>query len=200
MLQQILIIHGGTTFDTYEEYISYLKNKETDPERLIVHDYWHSTLAKELGSDYQILLPKMPNASDARYQEWKIWFERIVRLLEDNFILIGHSLGGIFLAKYLSENTIKKTIKATILIAPPFDDSGSGESLTDFKLPTSLERFSGQGGKIYLFHSKDDPTVSFEQLEKYKKSLPKAESIIFTDKQHFNQENFPELAKLIRKI
>lgn len=198
--QQILVVHGGTTFDTNDDYISYLKNKEIDLEWLKPRVYWSSTITKELGNKHQVLVPKMPDSTNARYQEWKIWFERIISLLENNLILIGHSLGGIFLAKYLSENTIKKTVKATILIAAPFDDTISKESLADFKLPNSLEKFSSQGGKIYLFHSKDDPYISLEQLEKYEKALPKARSIIFTDKQHFNQEDFPELANLIRKI
>ena len=44
--------------------------------------------------------------TNARYEEWKIWFERMIPFLNDNVILVGHSLGGIFFVKYLSENLL----------------------------------------------------------------------------------------------
>lgn len=98
-----------------------------------------------------------------------------------------------------SENNISRKIKATILVAAPFDDEKSGKSLADFKLSSSLESFVKHGGKIYLIQSKDDPEVLFEQLEKYKKALPNAKTMIFENREHFNQESFPEIVELIKK-
>src|SRR3972149_7104015 len=105
MNQQIVIISGGTTFDTYRDYISYLKNKEISLEKLRPRRDWKDTLADKLGDNFDILFQKMPNVTNARYKEWKIYLERIVTFLKKNVILIGHSLGGIFLAKYLSEHS-----------------------------------------------------------------------------------------------
>ena len=200
MKQQIVVIHGGTTFDTYEEYISYLRNKEISLEKLRMQRDWKDTLAERLGENYEVLFPRMPNGTNARYVEWKIWFERIIPLLNEDVILVGHSLGGIFLAKYLSENSFPKRIKATILIATPFDDTDSEEKLIDFKLPDSLAKFAKQGGAIYLIHSRDDLVVPFEQLGKYKQALAKAKTVIFEDRDHFKQETFPEVVELIRKL
>ena len=160
---------------------------------------WKDTLAERLGEDFDVLSPRMPNGTNARYKEWEIWFERITPFLGKDLIFIGHSLGGIFLAKYLSENTISKTIKATILVAAPFDDANE-ESLADFKLSSSLAKFSEQSGVIYLIHSKDDPIVPFEQLKKYKQGLPNSKTIILNNREHFNQEAFPEIIKLIRTL
>ncbi len=87
-----------------------------------------------LGNKFDVLLPKMPNPSNAKYNEWKIIFNKISKLLEKNVILIGHSLGAIFLIKYLSENKFPKKILATLLISPPYDDDGMEESLGDFYL------------------------------------------------------------------
>ena len=80
-----------------------------------------------------------------------------------------------------------------MLVATPFDDENSEESLSDFVLPASLEKITEQADKIYLFHSKDDPVVPFAQANKYKTALPNSEIIVFTDRQHFNQEYFPNL-------
>jgi predicted alpha/beta-fold hydrolase len=47
----------------------------------------------------------MPNKLNARYHEWKIFFEGILSKLdrEDEITLVGGSLGGCFLLKYFSE-------------------------------------------------------------------------------------------------
>lgn len=203
MKKQIVVIHGGTSFKTYEDYITYLKTKEINIEKLKPCKDWKDSLKSELGNDYEILMPRMPNGTNARYKEWKIWFERIAEVLNDGLILIGHSLGGIFLAKYLSENIFSKRISATILVATPFDDTDGAdgqESLIDFTLSPSLEKFTKQGGKIYLLHSKDDPVVPFAQLARYQNKLPGAEVVVFDNKEHFNQETFPEIIELIRSI
>jgi len=203
MKKQVIIIHGGTSFKTYEDYLSYLKTKEISIEKLKPYKEWKDTLLAELGGGYEILMPRMPNGTNAQYKEWKLWFERIAEILNDNLILIGHSLGGIFLAKYLSENIFQKQIVATILVAAPFDDTEGAdgqESLTDFALPLSLEKFAKQSSKIFLLHSKDDPVVPFLQHAKYQDKLPSAETIVFENREHFNQEMFPEIIKLIKSI
>jgi len=200
MKQQVVAIHGGDTFDTYKDYISFLINRKIDPERLKPKRDWKNTLLEKLGENYEVLLPRMPNRTNAQYKEWKIWFERIIPFFQKGTILIGHSLGGIFLPKYLSENTIAKTIKAVILVAAPFDDGDSEYSLASFKLPSSLKKFSKKIDKIYLIHSKDDSVVPFKNLEKYQKALPNAKPMIFYNREHFGQGTFPEIVKLIKSL
>lgn len=198
MKKQVLVIGGGTSFDTYDDYIDYLKNKEIDLDRLKPRTDWKSTLADKLGGDYEVFLPSMPNKRNAKYKEWKIWFERILPLLNNEVILIGHSLGAAFLAKYLSLNKISTSIRATILVSAPMKMEQKGETLIQFSPPQNLKKLSEQCKKIYLIHSKDDQIVKFEHLEKYKKALPDAELIIFKDRGHFLQENFPEIVELVR--
>lgn len=203
MKKQVIVIHGGTSFKTYDDYISYLKSKEIKIEKLRPHKDWKDTLVSKLGENYEILMPRMPNGTNARYEEWKLWFNRISEVLNDGLILIGHSLGGIFLAKYLSENSFPKKISAVILVAAPYDDAEGAdgkESLEDFGLLPSLKKFTKQVAKIYLIHSKNDPVVPFAQLAKYQKSLPNAEVFTFENREHFNQETFPEIIKIIKSI
>jgi len=200
MKKQVLVIHGGTTFTTYREYLSFLKSAriELDEFRSGRSD-WKDNLQKNLGEFFDVLRPTMPNGKNAKYKEWQIWFEKIIPLLNKEIILVGHSMGGIFLAKYLSENRFPKTILATILVAAPFNDEG-GESLGDFNLPKSLAKFEKQSREIFLIYSTDDPSVPFSKLEKYKKALPNAKTLIFKDRGHFRLETFPEIAKLIKNI
>ncbi len=199
MKQQILIINGGSTFDTYDEYLGDLKNLELDFERL-GRKGWKNWLKTELEETFDIIIPKMPNPNNAKYNEWKIWFEKLLPFLRDNIVLIGHSLGGIFLVKYLSENDFPKKIRAIYLIAPPYDAKDSEYSLSDFALPKNLQKFSRQGSKVFIYHSEDDPIVPFVDAKKYKEQLPRAKLYVFKDREHFNQEQFPELLESIKKL
>lgn len=197
MKQQLLVVHGGDTFENYEDYLYFLQNFQIDLERLKSKEDWKTTLQKRLGDEYEVFLPSMPNKTFANYDEWKIWMDKISPLLQDDVILIGHSLGGVFWAKYLSTTKFPKKIKAVFLVAAPFEKDSENNSLAGFTLPMVLDM---QTDKIYLYHSKDDSIVSFEELFKYKKALPKAVVRELDLARHFNQEYFPDLLEDIKKL
>jgi predicted alpha/beta hydrolase family esterase len=199
MKKQIIVIHGGSVFDTYKEYIDFLKKYKLDFKKLKLK-LWKENLPNRLGNGFEVISPRMPNSMNAKYKEWKIMFEKLFPFFKNNLILLGHSLGGIFLAKYLSENKFPRKIKATFLVAAPYDDKTTKDSLGDFKLPKKLDKFQKQGGKIFLYQSKDDLSVSLVDLKKYKKSLPEAEVVMFRKKGHFNQVEFPEIVKDIKRL
>lgn len=202
MKKQIIVIHGGNTFKAYKDYFKFLKNRQIDFEKFKNAGDWKDNLEKNLGKEFEVILPLMPNKANAKYAEWKIWFEKGIPYFNKEVILVGHSLGGIFLAKYLSENNFTKKIKAVFLVASPFDvkDRDKSKSLADFILPKSLNKFERQADKIFIYHSKDDPTVPFADFEKYKKAIPSAKTISFKNKGHFNQKEFPEIVKDIKSL
>jgi len=160
---------------------------------------WKDHLASNL-KDFEVIYPNMPNMRNSRYEEWKLWFEKALLLLTDEVILVGHSLGGTFLVKYLSENDFSKKITALHLVAPPYDTEVNKESLADFALSSTVENISEKADKIFIYQSKDDPEVAFADAEKYKRDLPMAELIAFEDRGHFLQEDFPELIDKIKEI
>ncbi len=197
MNRQVVVIGGGTTYESYDEYLDDLKNKTVTADKFKGRKDWKDGLVNELGEGFEVFTPRMPNVTNAKYTEWKIWLERLVPFLNDGVILVGHSLGGIFLAKYLSENKFPVKIRSTILIAAPFDNENSEESLGDFMLPHELTILEQQGGQIYLVQSKDDPVVPFGDLGKYQMVLPNAKSIILDNLGHFKIESFPEIVELL---
>jgi len=197
--KQIIVIHGGNTFDTYKKYISFLQNYKIDFERML-NKGWKDSLRKKLGRGFEIVLPKMPNPSNAKYIEWRIWFEKLFPFLEKEVVLVGHSLGGIFLAKYLSENKLPKRILATFLVASPHDDKNSKHSLADFKLKKDLSGLQNQSKELFFYHSRNDDVVPFTAFEKYKKALPSANYKEFKNRGHFAQNSFPEIVRDIKRI
>jgi len=143
----------------------------------------------------------MPNALNAKYFEWQIWFKKLFPFLNKEVILIGGSLGGIFLVKYLSENKFPKKIKGLFLVAPPFGDRDKKYSLADFNPKIkNLKNIEKQCTYINIYHSKNDPVVPFEDFLNYKKYLTKANFHEFKNREHFSQEKFPEIIKDIKKI
>lgn len=198
MPKQLFVMHGGDSFNTYDEYIAALKAIDLDLGRATFKG-WKQQLPTVLGDEYDVIQPRMPNANNAKYFEWKIWFEKHIPFLQDDVILVGHSLGGIFLAKYLSEETFPKKIRATLLVAPPFS-TVVDHPLGDFNFSTNLSKLAEQGGEIYLFQSKDDDVVPYFNVEMYQKELPKAHVMIFGDRGHFHVTEFPELVEIVKKL
>lgn len=200
--KQIIYIHGGNAFSNYNAFLEYLKTAEIrDPLGEKMQKKWQSILREELGETHEVYMPAMPNSKNAKYAEWKIWFERHHAFLRDDVILIGHSLGGYFLAKYLSEEKMPVIVRALYLLAAPFEpDDFGGEDGGDFVFdPANLPRLAEHVGRVFILHSTDDPVVPYAHAEKYKAALPKAELVTFTDKNHFILEEFPELIAHIRE-
>ncbi|CAN5174519.1 hypothetical protein BH09PAT1_BH09PAT1_7310 [soil metagenome] len=190
-MQQVVVIHGGNAFENYQDYLASLKSRDVSLEDLRRKD-WKGSLATSLGDKFDILTPRMPNSNNARYLEWKIYFENLLPLFDEDIILVGHSLGGIFLAKYLSENKYPKNIKAIFLIAAPFNTK-IRHPLVDFNLTPPLIRLKNQAGKVFIYHSIDDKVVHMANSKFYLKELPEAVMRSFTDRGHFNFESLPEL-------
>lgn len=197
---QIFIVHGGTTFKNDKDYLHFLKTRWIRVQKKIswTGDY----LDRKLGNKFEIIRPRMPLQDNAKYRDWKIYFERHIPYLKNNIILIGSSLGGIFLAKYLSEQKFPKKILATFLVCPPFDNSVIGEDLVNgFKLKSDLSLLEKNSKKLYLMFSKDDDCVPVSHAEKYRNKLKNADIIIYKSKNgHFNVPKFPEIVKIILGI
>jgi predicted alpha/beta hydrolase family esterase len=196
---QVFLIHGGNTFKTKKDYLKFLKSRKITVDK---RKYWSGDyLTKQLGSGFQIIRPKMPLSENASYEDWKIHFKRHVPYMKNNIILIGNSLGGIFLAKYLSENRFPKKILSTYLVCPPFDSSIPGEDLAGgFKLKANLSKLEKSSKNLVLMFSKDDDVVPVSHAEKYRKKLKNANIIIYKRKNgHFKISTFPEIIKMIKK-
>ena len=196
---QILLIHGGMTFKNKKYYLGYLKTRKISIEKKIKwsDDY----LDKKLGNYFEIIRPSMPLKENAKYNEWKIHFERYFPYIRNSIILVGSSLGGIFLAKYLSENKFPKKILSAYLIGPPFDNTIKGEELVGgFKLKSDLSLIEKNSKKVNFLFSKDDNTVPVSHAKKYARKIINARIIIYKSKNgHFKISKFPELVRMIKK-
>ena len=201
MKKQIVIIHGGNILDAKDNFLIYLNKKKVTIDYFKSKKGWKEDFEEKLEDEFEIFTPKMPNKENAKYVEWKIWFEKLIPFLGDDITLIGHSLGGLFLVKYLSESIFPKKIKALILIATPYNGKDRKHNLdTDYFFNDDFQMITNQVDKIFLFHSTDDEVVSFSDFEIYNKNLTSASFMSFNDRGHFNNDKFLELINTVKAI
>jgi len=193
-MKQAVFIHGGETFETYDAYLDALRSWSYSPQPANAKR-WKHTLPERLDDEWEVFMPLMPNKQNAKYEEWCIWFEKVIPHLKDDVVLVGHSLGGLFLAKYLDEHTFPVSVRATFLVAAPFDTRDP-----EFSISSSLDTLPKQAGKLFLYQSIDDPEVPFSALETFRSMLPDAEVRIFSDRGHIMQPEFSELVEDILSV
>ena len=135
------------------DYAERLLQDLDSPNVFIIHGWeankdsnWFSFLKISLEkSGCKVWLENFPNSKNPQYEEWKKFFkEKYLPHIKSNSILIGHSLGGTFLSRFLSEEKLQ--IGELILVAPPIDDCGISEIANFFpgKFPLNKNKESDQ--------------------------------------------------------
>lgn len=199
---QIIFIDWWNIFKNDEVYFQRIKKREYQPERE-TRQKRHNQIYEKLKEKYNVFRPEMPNRKNAKYKLRKLRFEKVLKKANiENLTLIGHSLWGMFLIKYLWENWFPKKIKQLHLVSAVLDNTDMPEEekyLGDFeynpKIIPNLEKYCEN---IFIYHSKDDPIIPYSHGEKIKSYLPKAKFLRFENKWHFNIPRFPELLKNIK--
>lgn len=200
-MKQILFIHGGTLAKDNQELLETMSKWDINPfkERKRRRD----TLYKHF-PDFTFIKPDMPNKELANYALWKMWFEKHIPFLDpEELIIIGHSLGGMFLTKYFAENSFPLPVAQLHLVAPVLDQEGLNEGdnyLWDFAYAEQdIAKIAGKAQHICVWASKDDDSVPYTHGVRIHQQIAGAELFLFEDKGHFRQEEFPELVTTIRK-
>lgn len=199
MKQQVVFMTGGTPAENFESYYDFLQQQEYDPyEELFLN--WNKTLGEKLGDEYEYLRVPLRESSYADYKAWKIMFEKMFPYLRDDMILIVTSLGASFMLKYFWENDFPVRIKKLMFVCPAVwntPEEKLGSFAFDLEQATRLRRWVDE---IYIYHSKDDTIVPFEQSLELNSYFPEAQFREYFDRGHFfMQEDFPEIIEDIKK-
>jgi predicted alpha/beta hydrolase family esterase len=180
----IILIHGGNSYTTHQAYIDAITSY--NPRYRDGYVSWKSHINGELEQYYDVYQPQMPSKDNAKFDEWKIVFDKVLDTTHKNSILIGHSLGANFLTHYLSKYTPDKHIKQIHLISGCIAEG-------DFKEPKDWDAITQQCSDIHLWHSEDDPVVPYQEAVYMDLKLVDSTLHTFKDRKHFNQPYFPEL-------
>ncbi len=200
MKQQVIFFPWAVPKENWDSYYDFLWNIEYDPyeEKLL---NWNKTLWKELWDEYEYLRVPYGEIKFADYTAWKIMFEKLLPFIRENPIIVSTSLGSSFILKYIWENEFPRKIKKLFLIAPAIHDTPQ-EKLGTFWLNIEdiYYKVSRWAEKIYIYHSRDDDLVPFEQSLHLATFFPEATFRDFDDRGHFFlEEKILELEEDIQR-
>ncbi|MBW6442167.1 alpha/beta fold hydrolase [Patescibacteria group bacterium] len=196
-----------------------IRNPDKKPKLMIVHGWggspkenWFNWIREKYKDKYEIITPNLPNSSNPEIESWYSELEKYKDKLDSDTIVIGYSLGGPTICKFLERNKIK--IKKLIMIAPSSPNytkehldwikklDALPEEINSLKnylqrLNLNLNNLKSLLGETIIYLSKDDPHIwDFDKrLEEYTILSPKFK--IFENKGHFNSDfgitKIPEL-------
>ena len=132
-----------------------------------------ASLERALGGEFEVHFPRMPDEADPNVKSWKPKISAELSRLHGKVVLVGHSVGGSILLKYLSEEEVKKPIAGLFLLAAPSWDEDQW-NFDDLKLPHDIAEKLASIPRIYLYHSRDDAVVPFAHLALHAARLPQA--------------------------
>jgi predicted alpha/beta hydrolase family esterase len=171
---------------TKEEYYG----KEGDSES---NCHWLPWLQKQLIVQGVLAqTPEMPTPYDPNYIEWKkvlMQFE-----INEETILVGHSCGGGFITRFLSEENIK--VGKVVLVAPWIDPRKEiTKNMFDFEIDKNIV---SKTKDITIFESTNDDEEVKESIKLIKNGADNIKVVTFKDYGHFCLRNmktreFPEL-------
>lgn len=163
------------------------------------NSHWIPWLQNQLliaGHDAQT--PEMFNAFQPDYSIWQHEFER--HLVGEPPILVGHSAGGGFLVRWLSEHP-DVGVKKLALVAPWLDpDDDLGNDFFDFTIDDAIAERTEE---LHIFSSSDDDTDITTSVETLITHFPTAIHHQYNNMGHFCLENmrtdtFPDLLIAIK--
>lgn len=186
-MKRAIIIHGYNDKSEYED-----SNRPAAS-----NDHWIPWIQRQLllkGIEAQA--PEMPGFYEPHYDAWKQMLERFTP--DEETILIGHSCGGGFLVRWLSESNQK--VGKVILVAPWLDP----EKVIDphfFNFQIDPVIASRTDGLTVMYSTDDDPQI-LTSVGILKEKLQDSVFKEYTDKGHFvlsslKTEEFPELLELL---
>lgn len=158
--------------------------------------YWFSWLKRQLIlNDVQANAIEPPMPYRPRYNEWKKEFERFD--ITDETILVGHSCGGGFLVRYLSEHKDLKVGKV-YLVAPWINPDDNPDSDTaDFFYFEIDPDFTKRAVNVSVFVSSDDYSDVVKTVDILSEKIPDLQVQKYSNRGHFKEKQFPELLDLI---
>jgi len=167
------------------------------------HDEWDNHLVEDLrqrlGRDFEIGYPRMPNEQSPNYSAWKGALEKALAPLPIGTILIGHSVGGTFLLKALTDHIASKKPGGIFLLAAPFVGDG-GWPADELEFPENFAEHLPRSVPIRFFHGLSDETAPPKHADLYARAVPQAHVHRLPARDHQLNNDMSEVAAAITAL
>jgi predicted alpha/beta hydrolase family esterase len=133
-----------------------------------------ASLRDALGPSYEVRYPRMPLEDGAQYSDWTARIASALPPGRSEVVLVGHSVGGSVLLRYLCEGPVEASVTGLFVIAAPFWGADEFWDWDEARLPEDAAEKLATVPRILLYHSRDDEVVPFSHLALYSARLPQA--------------------------
>lgn len=164
---------------------------------------WFDWLKEELSKKgFKVVAYDMPNTEHPKIEEWVGYLEKNIKDVDEGTYFIGHSIGCQTILRYLEKLHKHKRISGCVFVAPWFDLVNLEPEEIKIAHPwtnTSIEfqRVLDHCNNFLCVFSNNDPLVTLNEAEKFKKNLG-ATIIIKKGFGHFDAvEKIPEILNFV---
>ena len=157
---------------------------------------WLKKKLEELG--HLVIIPNFPNPDNPKLGEWLDYFNQYQEQLDENSILVGHSLGAPFLLSILE----KQKVKAAFFVAGfcSLPENEFKDKMSDFIKNYDWEKIRQNCDYSFVFHSDNDPYVSIEKGKELVRNL-NGDLTVVSGAGHFNSSaGYNKFELLLEKI
>jgi len=137
---------------------------------------WRPWLKEQLEqAGWQVINPAMPDTDMPTQDKWLAKLSEDIGELDGETYLIGHSLGGITILRYLESLPDNKSIGGAVLIAGFANDltydGYKGELTNFFTSPINWDRINSACPKFFVLYSRGDSWVDESNYHELKEKL-----------------------------
>jgi predicted alpha/beta hydrolase family esterase len=149
---------------------------------------WYPWLKDKLEKEgWNVIVPEMPETVTPTLQKWLPKLQEIANNPNENLYLVGHSLGCITILRYLENLKENQKVGGVVMVAGFTDYLGYEELSTFFEEEINYDEINKHCDKFVAIHSDNDPYVSLEHGDIFKKELG-ARVVVKNQMGHFSGE------------
>ena len=147
---------------------------------------------------HQVIAPSLP---DPENPDPEVWIKALLEEmgpLDDQTIVVGHSIGAATALRFLEAAEARSTPKGCVLISPPWminSERFRGFFLSELDFDVLMWKAS----RFCVIHAKDDTVIPFDHAEKYAKVLH-ARLVPVETGGHFDGSEYPVILEAIEAI
>jgi predicted alpha/beta hydrolase family esterase len=162
---------------------------------------WRGWLADQLSaSGFQIIAPDFPDTNYPKLEQWLAAVRENVKEFDEDWILIGHSLGCPAILRLLETFGENEKVKAAFLVAGFAKDLGIPEIRDFVDRDFDWEKINAKSGRFFVINSDNDPFIELEEGKRLTKLL-NTELIVEHDGGHINEgSGFTSYQRLLELI
>lgn len=186
-------------------------DKTSNKNVFLIHGYngipkiyeWLESKLKKMG--YNVITPKFEPREGVIYESWKKTFDNYRKYIDDESIIVAHSIGNEFIIKYFNENNLSAKLYISLAGFSEYFEWQDKEDLNrackEFLVnKEELENFRDRCSKKYSIYSNNDHIVPFEILQAYPKTI-EATPVLIENIGHMGKKSgLEEIPKVIELI